>query len=392
MIKAKARLYWHIFVTEKTSAIIAEQLRFVERQPYPITAVIIWTENYEYLVSTIKDLIKSCKIIDCVKTDTAKEFEFDTLKTLYEEATAYEFVGYFHTKGAVMQSPNTHLWRNLMNFYTLQLAEATINKLEAEDHDFDGAIGTNGLSPQKPFIAGNFWWARSSYIRKLPFPSLMPHHTRYDCELWIGLADGKMNTYLDLGILASPITELAQKYDTDKKVHGYLPYYEMYLAAFRNCPGRLLEIGVNKGESLNLWKEALPHFVVEGLDLQEKPNLNTKVYVGSQSDRAFLATLPDYDIVIDDGGHRSTEQIISLVSKIQASRLYVIEDLHTSQPALYDQYHHPGEITCLDYLIQYPNLKPGYISTEEHERLKGRKIYVEQGVFSPVAFILNVVD
>jgi hypothetical protein len=149
-----------------------------------------------------------------------------------------------------------------------------------------------------------------------------------------------------------------------------------------------LEIGVYQGESLKLWQAALPQFVVEGVDIQEKPDVPAKVYVGDQADRGFLSVLPDYDIIIDDGGHRTRQQIISMVSKIQHTHLYVIEDLHTSYPELYADYHEPGEITCLDYLRQYPHLKPDYISAAEHETLAGKRIYIEQGTFSPIAFIL----
>lgn len=98
--------------------------------------------------------------------------------------------------------------------------------------------------------------------------------------------------------------------------------------------------------------------------------------------------LPKYDIIIDDGGHRSNQQIITLLSKIEETHLYVIEDLHTSLEDLYVHYHDEGEITCLEYLKQYPFLKPEYISDVEHKRLSGKRIFIEQGTFSPIAFIV----
>jgi hypothetical protein len=275
-----------------------------------------------------------------------------------------------------------------MNFYTIQMAEMLIQSLQHHDNDFEGVFGTSGLEGQKPYIAGNFWWAKSSYIKQLPFPEFLPHHTRYDCELWIGLGSGKLGAYLDMGILNDSLTSIAEKYDTDKKAHGYLPFYDLYLAPYRKSASSLLEIGVYRGESLKLWQEALPYFKIEGLDIEEKSNLPFKVYVGDQEDRTFLLTLPSYDIIIDDGGHRSKQQIISLVSKINGTSLYVIEDLHTSLEDLYLSYHDEGEITCLEYLKQYPHLKPDYISDVEHARLTGKKIYIEQGTMSPIAFIL----
>lgn len=172
----------------------------------------------------------------------------------------YDFVGYFHTKGAVYGSSNTFLWRNIMNFYTIQNAEVLIQSLQNTDNDFAGAFGTSGLEGQKPYIAGNFWWAKSSYIIQLPFPKMLPYHTRYNCELWVGVGGGKMSTYVDLGILKVPLLRIAEKYDTDKNIHGYMPFYELYLAPYRKTTGNLLEIGVYKGESLRLWQEVLPFF------------------------------------------------------------------------------------------------------------------------------------
>ncbi|WP_188929138.1 hypothetical protein [Puia dinghuensis] len=384
----RARLYWHVFVTARTPAIVAEQLRFVRSQPFPVTAVITGVGEVGEDTDSIMNLLRACPLIDDVRTPDRREFEFDTMACLFREASNYDYVGYFHTKGATTDYAQAVFWRNLMNFYTVQLAENSIALLEAGGYDFIGAMSTTGLPGQKPYIAGNFWWARSSYIQRLPSPILSPHQTRYDCELWIGLGEGEMGAFLDMRILDTPIAGIVQRYDTDKKAHGYIPFYELYLSGFRFRRGRLLEIGVYKGESLRLWQQALPQFVVEGADIESKPELQATVYVGDQADRSFLSGLPQYDIIIDDGGHRTKQQLISLVSKIQHTNLYVIEDLHTSFPELYASYHEPGEITCLDYLRQYPSLKPDYISQEEHERLADRKIYIEEGTFSPIAFIL----
>lgn len=383
----KARLFWHIFATERALSIIVEQLHFIELQPFPVTAIVIRAGDLTD-IDSIVNLLNENKIIEVIRIDIAKEFEFDTLKFLYKEADNYDYLGYFHTKGAAIVSSNTHLWRNLMNFYTIQRAEMSIQHLQKNANDFAGVFGTDGLQGQKPYIAGNFWWAKSSYIKKLPFPEILPHHTRYDCELWIGLGGGKMHTNLNIEILETPLINIAEKYETDKRVHGYIPFYELYLAQYRKLVGNLLEIGIYRGESLRLWQEALPYFVVEGIDIEEKSILPFKIYVGDQSDRAFLSKLPNYDIIIDDGGHRSKQQIISLVSKIKDTSLYVIEDLHTSLEDLYSSYHEEGEITCLEYLKQYPHLKPNYISDREHEMLKSKKIYIEQGKISPIAFIL----
>ena len=63
---AGARLYWHIFVTEKTPAIVAEQLRFVERQPFPVTAVITRSDNYALMDDIILKMLSPQRVKETV--------------------------------------------------------------------------------------------------------------------------------------------------------------------------------------------------------------------------------------------------------------------------------------------------------------------------------------
>lgn len=382
-----AHLFYHIYLTPLTAEIVKEQLGFLMRQPFGVTAVIRWPKEFARLSDGIIEKVRQCERIETIDTGPAREFEFDTLLLLYETADRFDYVGYIHTKGAVMVYENTRLWRNLMNFATLHLAEHSVGLLAGNVCDVVGALRVEGLDGQGSFIAGNFWWARSDYVQMLPYPALQNRQTRYDCELWIGLGRGRVVALFDIDVLFHPISHLAQFFDTDKKAHGYIPFYDIYFAAYRTLSGRLLEIGVYEGESIRLWQKAFPNFEIEGIDLVEKPEIEAKVYVGNQNDRSFLQSLSSYDIVIDGGGHRSREQIISLVTLVRSTKLYVIEDLHTSQPELYSHYHESGELTCLDYLLHYPNLKPDYIDDTEHRALEGRRIHIEQGLFSPIAFI-----
>ena len=62
-----------------------------------------------------------------------------------------------------------------------------------------------------------------------------------------------------------------------------------------------------------------------------------KIFIGDQADRHFLEsiinTVPKIDIVIDDGGHRMDQQIISfetLFPALSDNGIYVCEDTTTS--------------------------------------------------------------
>lgn len=64
---------------------------------------------------------------------------------------------------------------------------------------------------------------------------------------------------------------------------------------------------------------------------------STSILIGSQSDREFLQhvkkTIPKVDILIDDGGHRMDEQIITfeeLYDHVKENGVYLCEDMHTS--------------------------------------------------------------
>jgi len=126
------------------------------------------------------------------------------------------------------------------------------------------------------------------------------------------------------------------------KWHHYLAVYDRHLARFRGTPVRLLEIGVNRGGSLQLWRDYLgAAAVIHGIDIDpgcaliDDPGLT--VHIGSQADLAFLdgvhAAMGGIDVVIDDGSHVSSDQIatfLALFPKLADSGVYICEDLHAS--------------------------------------------------------------
>lgn len=130
-----------------------------------------------------------------------------------------------------------------------------------------------------------------------------------------------------------------------RTVHKWLQYLEVYarhFAAYRNTPVRMLEIGVDKGGSLEIWRKYFGEdAVIFGIDIDPEcasrvspPN---QVRIGSQADLVFLRSLIDEmgtpDIVLDDGSHWARHQRVSfdtLFPLLREGGLYVIEDLHTA--------------------------------------------------------------
>ena len=126
-----------------------------------------------------------------------------------------------------------------------------------------------------------------------------------------------------------------------KWVH-YLGIYERYLNRYCGTAVKMLEIGVNKGGSLDLWRDYFgPSATIFGIDIDPEcanhvtaPN---QVRVGSQDDPAFLKCVIDElgtpDIVLDDGSHIGRHQRVSfdvLFPLLKDNGLYIIEDTHTA--------------------------------------------------------------
>jgi len=126
-----------------------------------------------------------------------------------------------------------------------------------------------------------------------------------------------------------------------KWVH-YFGIYERHFSAFRNRPIRLLEFGVFNGGSLQMWKHYFgPQAEIIGVDIDprcaELVEQGIEIVIGDQEDRATHARLRDrygeFDIVIDDGGHRMRQQLVTLQEMYPAVKpggIYLAEDLHTS--------------------------------------------------------------
>ena len=120
-----------------------------------------------------------------------------------------------------------------------------------------------------------------------------------------------------------------------------LKYTSFYQRHFSNLsPKLLLEIGVASGDSLRAWKDIFPECKIIGLDINpacrgDNPDLN--IYIGNQKDTNLLTTILNKegipDIIIDDGGHKRSEQVETfkfLFPKLTSNSLYIIEDLQTN--------------------------------------------------------------
>ncbi len=132
------------------------------------------------------------------------------------------------------------------------------------------------------------------------------------------------------------------------KYDWYFPFFDDALRGVQ--VDRLLEIGVSS-VSLRAWLECFPDAEIVGLDVSNSGHTGQDDHeamaeavdrlffvLGNQADMETLHSLGSFDVIVDDGGHHSFEQIASfqtLFPRMRSGGWYFIEDLHCSYVAGY---------------------------------------------------------
>jgi hypothetical protein len=165
-----------------------------------------------------------------------------------------------------------------------------------------------------------------------------------------------------MSIAMSPLSleELGCRHGTDKFEHGYLRHYASRFGYLRHVPITLLEIGTFRGESVRMWREFFDNPLTKIVGIDHKPEWlpgpddGITVEVGRQENPDFQADFGrrhgPFDIVIDDGGHKAHQHLISLGALwpfVAPGGWYVIEDCHSLFNPCWTQ---PGEPTMLDWI------------------------------------------
>ena len=135
------------------------------------------------------------------------------------------------------------------------------------------------------------------------------------------------------------LLEISKKYITHKTKQDFMHLYKNYFESFRNKKLNLLEIGIDKGNSLRVWREFFSNANIIGIDIEKKDFKIDGVdfFIGDQSNLNFLKTVINkyktFDIIIDDGSHFTKHIITSfniLFPYLNENGMYIVEDLQTS--------------------------------------------------------------
>jgi spermidine synthase len=146
----------------------------------------------------------------------------------------------------------------------------------------------------------------------------------------------------------APEGELASIFAATDNIHKwlhYLPVYESALSPFRPRPIRMLEIGVARGGSLQMWRRYLhPESVIVGIDIDlaarrfDDPCGRQHVRIGDQQDVRFLTEVVSefglFDVIVDDGSHMNSHMVNTFrhlfPNALAPGGVYIVEDIHCS--------------------------------------------------------------
>jgi hypothetical protein len=149
---------------------------------------------------------------------------------------------------------------------------------------------------------------------------------------------------MDPGTDTNPLREWFERNDgrlIDKWMH-YFEVYHRHFQRFRGRPCTVLEIGVQHGGSLRMWRDYFgPEARIVGVDVDPEcaglAEPGIEIVIGDQADRAFLRALRQryepIDVLIDDGGHTMVQQMATLhelFGAVGPHGVLLFEDLHTS--------------------------------------------------------------
>lgn len=166
-------------------------------------------KNYDWL----KEDLKEYKNINFLNLNARPDdWEMPTLEELKkhcDESDEDFYVLYIHHKGAHYQDKSNFQfvteWRQLLEYFNIEKWRDCVAALDKTE-----TAGINFTTQPWKHYSGNFWWARSSYIKKLPKikrrsnpadeRSQFGNYTkgwnyRWDAESWIGMADPSFTNF-----------------------------------------------------------------------------------------------------------------------------------------------------------------------------------------------------
>jgi hypothetical protein len=161
-------------------------------------------------------------------------------------------------------------------------------------------------------------------------------------EKWATRQDPQPSYHADMSTEPNPLKIYFDEHQSGRGIWKWDHYFDIYHRHFQKFVGRevhVLEVGVFSGGSLEMWRNYFgPQCFVYGVDkdevCKEYENEWTRIFVGDQADRDFWrsvkASIPKLDVIIDDGGHQTEQQIVTLeemLPHVSPGGVFACEDI-----------------------------------------------------------------
>jgi hypothetical protein len=181
--KMKTQIYIHVCMIGTWEKITNKLLNIVSENMTDYNINIIAVGETDKL-SILKTMIGDHTVIRKHNV-SAKNYERETLQVMHDDATdsteKYNIL-YLHSKGItqhdISTTRNINDWIDFMLYFVVEMNKTCIDILNIAD-----TCGVNLINDPSLHYSGNFWWATSTYIkrlnRKISSDYLAP-------EMWIG--------------------------------------------------------------------------------------------------------------------------------------------------------------------------------------------------------------
>lgn len=204
------KIFWHVNELNGWQTVINEQWALIKNSGLldNCSEVVICTNGQPWTFQPWINEQKCDKIRAINVHNSANHWEWPTLNYMHHMAKETEEnynILYLHLKGLTrVGNPNVDDWRAFMNWSVIERWADCTSKLN-EGYD---AVSCNWETEPWPHFSGNFWWARSDYVKRLvdlrhPADSMRMNATqfkrheaggplwRFDYEAWVGSGNPK---------------------------------------------------------------------------------------------------------------------------------------------------------------------------------------------------------
>lgn len=230
----KISVFYHVFspANEKKNMIywwLDEQLSLIKKSGLSdlaeintcITAPIHmeWGKHGSNITTFIDKKYPFVNILSLRDTGEPLIYEGQTLDYLYKYCLNNDaYVLYIHSKGIANSTINTYQWTKVLNHYCIEKWQLALKAFQNSSIDI---IGVADQLSGEHCISGNFWWASSDYIRKLPHP-IDSSQYQLDKEKFPGQKNYRW-TFEDWYQLQKP--RVFHLHNTNIRDHYTEPYY-----------------------------------------------------------------------------------------------------------------------------------------------------------------------